>query len=80
MQSEQWQVSKTSSTVLAYSRMARAMGLDRMEISLPHGDNRQDATRKGRVIGGVTVSCDTGRVPVCRDYQVGEHLVFLSFY
>ena len=56
------------------------MGLDRMEISLPHGDNRQNATRKGRVLRGVTVSCDTGRVPVCRDYQVGEHLVFLSFY
>lgn len=60
--------------------MARAMGLDRMEFTLPKGDDRQDATRKGRVIGGVTVSCDTGRVPVCRDYQVGEHLVFLSFY
>jgi hypothetical protein len=53
--------------------MARAMGLDRMEISLPKGFHVSNAAPKSRVISRVTSGGDTGDIPVCRGNEINKH-------
>ena len=58
--------------------MARAMGLDRMEISLPQGFDVGNTAPERGVIRGIASGSDTGNEPVGRGNEVDKHPTLLS--